>query len=327
MFVAGDTAWGATHIMKEKSLPDLQKLFYFTEVAKHGSFRQAALRLGVDQPLLSRKVQDLELYYGSVLLQRGAKGVTLTEMGAALLAEVQPLLSTAQHLNEVFLNNRTAPTGSVRVALPPSLSERVVPLIVERLNQEFPSIRLHVTEGSPTQILDYLTSGEVDIAVVPAPTQTNLLVEEHLITEEIYLIGKPRGAWSGYVSAEELADTPLVMQSQPHGIQKIVNSMAKKMRIALVPRITVDGPHTLCRLVLKGHYHCILPAAMFIEAIAGGEVVARRFKARPRRRLFIASLRDRPLSFAARMVARTLRLCTKELGLDEQRSMQVGSAG
>lgn len=308
--------------MKEKSLPDLQKLFYFTEVAKHGSFRQAALRLGVDQPLLSRKVQNLELYYGSVLLQRGAKGVTLTEVGAALLREVQPILSGAQHLNEVFLNNRSAPTGSVRVALPPSLSERVVPLMVERLNQEFPSIRLHLTEGSPTQILDYVTSGEVDIAVVAAPTQTNLLIEERLITEEIYLIGKPRNACSGYVTAEELADTPLVMQSQPHGIQKIVNSMARKMRVPLVPRITVDGPHTLCEIVLRGHYHCILPAAMFIEALASGKVVARRFRERPTRRLLIASLRDRPLSFAARTVARTLRVCTNELGLDQRRSMQ-----
>jgi len=310
-------------MMKEKNLPDLQKLFYFSEVARHGSFRQAALKLGVDQPLLSRKVQDLELYYGSVLLQRGAKGVSLTEVGSDLLSEVEPILASAMHLNEVFLNHRSAPTGWVRVAVPPSLSERILPLLSERLNRDFPSIKLHLTEGSPTQILNLITTGEVDIAVVATPTQTNLLIEEHLITEEIYLIGRPRDAYSGYVTAEELDNIPLVMQSQPHGIQKTVAGIARKMHVTLKPRIIVDGPHSLRALVLSGRYYCILPCAMFVEQLASGKVTARRFRAKPTRRLSIASLRDRPLSFAARMAAQALKLCTNELSLDEEQDVSV----
>ena len=59
------------------SLDRLQSLL---EVARRGSITQAARALGLTQPALTRRLQQLEEELGAELLVRGRKGATLTEL-------------------------------------------------------------------------------------------------------------------------------------------------------------------------------------------------------------------------------------------------------
>ena len=64
---------------------DLRQLRYFVAVAERGGFAAAASALNIAQSALSRHVKDLEHELGGALLERGARGVTVTEFrqGAA----------------------------------------------------------------------------------------------------------------------------------------------------------------------------------------------------------------------------------------------------
>ena len=57
------------------------RLYYFYQTARLGSFSKAEDHLDVAQPALSRQVQLLEKELGAVLLERHARGVSLTENG------------------------------------------------------------------------------------------------------------------------------------------------------------------------------------------------------------------------------------------------------
>lgn len=57
----------------------------FLAVAQAGSVREAAARLRLAQSAVSRRIQQMEQQLGVVLLERGARGVTLTPAGEILL--------------------------------------------------------------------------------------------------------------------------------------------------------------------------------------------------------------------------------------------------
>lgn len=74
---------------------ELRHLRYFVAVAEEGSFIGAAARLRVAQPALSKQIRDLEVELGTVLLERGPRGVHLTPAGRAFLDEARNTLDRA----------------------------------------------------------------------------------------------------------------------------------------------------------------------------------------------------------------------------------------
>src|SRR5450755_2247702 len=71
----------------------------FLAVADEGSLGRAAVRLGTDQPALSRAVRRLELVVGTALFIRSPSGMTLTAAGARLVEQVRTLVAAADTLD------------------------------------------------------------------------------------------------------------------------------------------------------------------------------------------------------------------------------------
>src|SRR5467141_1632981 len=74
---------------------ELRHLRYFVAVAEERSFSGAATRLRVAQPSLSKQIRDLETELGTVLFERGPRGVRLTAAGRAFLVEARRTIDVA----------------------------------------------------------------------------------------------------------------------------------------------------------------------------------------------------------------------------------------
>ncbi|MYR91462.1 LysR family transcriptional regulator, partial [Streptomyces sp. SID685] len=86
----------------------LAHLEAYVATADEASFSRAADRLGIAQPLLSRRIKTLEGHFGGPLFDRSRRQVTTTELGVLLLPYARDVLDRAQRLRQAAHSARHA---------------------------------------------------------------------------------------------------------------------------------------------------------------------------------------------------------------------------
>ena len=101
---------------------ELRHLRYFLAVADCGSVAEAARRLHIVQPALSRQIRDLEEDLGSDLFHRNAKGVLLTTPGAQFAIDARRVLNDVEAARDLFVRIARGQSGALRIGLAPNYS-------------------------------------------------------------------------------------------------------------------------------------------------------------------------------------------------------------
>ncbi|MCY7379790.1 MAG: LysR family transcriptional regulator [Gemmatimonadaceae bacterium] len=187
---------------------NLRQLQYFIAVADWGGFRQAAARLNVAQPALSRQVKSMESELGLLLLDRTSRQVALTPAGTVYLRAVRRVLDDVAN---GVRRARLASAGQVgrcviaaqRTAHSPGLLPRAAELIAMR----YPEIELTITEADVPDHWDMLRRGEADVVVGPGPVPGIEGIDaEHLWMEAIRCVLVPAGHALAHRASVRLAD-------------------------------------------------------------------------------------------------------------------------
>lgn len=95
---------------------DWQRLRLFDCVAEAGSFTEAARRLHMSQPALSRQIQSLEAELGAKLFHRHARGLAMTHEGEQLHAATHDMSETIEQARLAIDASRERPTGEIRLS-------------------------------------------------------------------------------------------------------------------------------------------------------------------------------------------------------------------
>lgn len=132
------------HLMQQ--LPDgshIAQLAALAAVVEHGSFSRAALSLGRDPTVLSRRIQALERRLGVRLLERTTRRVALTEAGAKFLARTRSIMEAlAEAEEEAAAYAGGEPRGTLRLALPGSFGRMwIAPYLPDFLGAH-PQVRI-----------------------------------------------------------------------------------------------------------------------------------------------------------------------------------------
>ena len=138
---------------------DLKLLTTFREVAVRGSFSDAAAALDFTQPAVSQHISRLESTLGVRVLERSARGVSLTPAGEVLVRHASALLDAARRAEEAVRDAAGVGRAQVRVAAFPSAAAGLLPGATRELRSRRPDaeLTLQVLEDEPA--LDALLAG------------------------------------------------------------------------------------------------------------------------------------------------------------------------
>jgi len=147
----------------------------FGVVAETGSLSEAARRLGVSQPTLTRRMTALEEHLGAEVLRRGPRGIALTETGEAILQPVERMRAEAGNVDVTATGRDAALSGVVRVSATEGLANYwCTPALLE-LQRAHPAIRIEIdTRNRNANLL----RREADIALrLGRPRQKELVAK------------------------------------------------------------------------------------------------------------------------------------------------------
>ncbi|NUU04101.1 LysR family transcriptional regulator [Herbaspirillum robiniae] len=142
---------------------EIRHLRYFLAVAEHGSVAQAARKLNIVQPALSRQIHDLEDQLGTPLFERSVRGVQLTAAGKQFVRDTQRLLADLDAARDRALRAAAGMEGTVRIGI--SHNHTWHPLILQRLRRfqrAFPNVALMLEPSISTQQLIRIKEGRLD---------------------------------------------------------------------------------------------------------------------------------------------------------------------
>lgn len=151
----------------------LAELDAVLSIARLGSFRAAALDLGLSTTALSNSIAKLERRLGIRLFNRTTRSVSLTEAGKTFVERVGPAMTDIHDAMLAAQSLQEVPTGTLRInAFATAAREVMEPLILSFL-QRHPQVHIDlVTEG---RLIDIVAAG-FDLGLRPADLVPNDMI-------------------------------------------------------------------------------------------------------------------------------------------------------
>ena len=135
---------------------DVKQLRVLKSVAEHGSFLAAADALSYTQPAISQQIAALEKRAGTTLVDRGSRGVRLTDAGQALVEHAEVViarLAAAEAELEAIAGVRG---GRVRLSSFPTAGASLLPPAVAEFTSRHPEVELSFVEREPEEAAQML---------------------------------------------------------------------------------------------------------------------------------------------------------------------------
>ncbi|MBL6808877.1 MAG: LysR family transcriptional regulator [Pseudomonadales bacterium] len=167
---------------------DLANLRSLLAVAEAGAITEAAHRLGLTQPALTRRIQQLEAEFGTALLQRGRNGATLTEAGQLVAAEARTLIERFEATKREVARHTMATGGTIRLGGGATAVSFLLPGEIAAFQSAYPNVHFQVKEGSSSDIAEDVAAGRLELGLVTLPIRKTGLDIAPLRDDQIVLI-------------------------------------------------------------------------------------------------------------------------------------------
>jgi DNA-binding transcriptional LysR family regulator len=241
---------------------DWERLRLFHSVAEAGSFTEAARRLHMSQPALSRQIQTLEAGVGAKLFHRHARGLVMTHEGEQLHRATRDMSETIDRTQAGIESSRDRPTGEIRLTTTVSFGSTWLARQMGDFLNLYPDI--NVTMLLSDSDVD-LAKREADVAIRFHKPHQSELIQKPLVAINHRLCASPAylERWGKPQSLDDLAKHRLLAYgtSAPDALKGInwileVGSDAPQR----VPALTINNSFGILQAVEAGAGIAALPS-------------------------------------------------------------------
>lgn len=209
---------------------DLRQLKSLVAVSEEKTFVQAARRLHVTQPALSRQIRTFEKEIGTAVFHRSRAGVALTPAGEICLAAAKSIIAKVERsVGEVRLASAGKAGACTIYVSQWCLWTGFTGRVLNHLAKHDPGIEVIVREGEVGRQFECLRRGHVDISIATAPRNGYEDIHTETLLDDVASIAllSPRHPLASRASVrlEELGDQTLLAYDS-----KLLNSIDPEIR-------------------------------------------------------------------------------------------------
>ncbi len=226
-------------------LEHLEKLPLLVVVSQTGSLRQAALRLNVSQPAVTRSLRILEEACGGELVKRTQKGASLTPRGLSVLALAMEINeSVREHAARIETFDPEL-HGEIVIGTYESIAVYYWPTILRELQAGLPNVEISMRTGRSEDLDKALAKGEFDLVVTVSPKPRRGIVSVELFRDyfEIYIL-------SGLTPAS--ASSIILFQDAVAAQEEDIRAVSRRYGLLPKRKILTDSFEVVRAMTLAG---------------------------------------------------------------------------
>lgn len=162
---------------------NFKQLEYFAAVAEAKSISGAARELHVAQPPVSRQLALLEDELGVTLFLRTNKGVELTEAGQCLYQHSRQMFQSLRTMADSVRDVDAGVRGQLKLGIIYS-DVQIATSLMQEYHGRYPQVELYVRMGSPGDLLDDLSRGELHVLFLRSQSERSYGLRERVLGED-----------------------------------------------------------------------------------------------------------------------------------------------
>ncbi|KXO16038.1 LysR family transcriptional regulator [Peptoniphilus sp. GNH] len=143
---------------------DFTKLESFLILAKYQHFTNAANRLYISQPALSKRIRSIEEELGASLFYQVGSQTYLTSQGQAFIKYAEELLSTWNGAKKYIRQFENLEEGELHFGTTHFIGVYILPKIIAKFQEKYPKIKINMQIDSSKNILELLNKNEIEFA-------------------------------------------------------------------------------------------------------------------------------------------------------------------
>jgi LysR family nitrogen assimilation transcriptional regulator len=246
---------------------DLRQLRTFVSVVELGTVSEAALRLRVAQPALSRQISALEAELGIKLFDRVRRRLVLTGQGEQLLGDCRTVLGALESLSERARLLRQEDAGVLKVGATPQMIDGVFATFLHRYAKRYPRVQIKVTEAVGPDLASMLERGELHLGIGSMPlgeAEERLFGSVPLPAVEFLAVchsSLPLGNTPN-LEINRLARHPLLLLDPSFVVRTTFDAGCRLAGFRPTVATVSRSPHTLLSLAEAGHGVAVVPSVL-----------------------------------------------------------------
>ena len=205
---------------------------------KQGNFSRAGEKVYRSQSAVSAQIRQLEQEYGTRLLDRSGKRVSLTPAGEVLFEYANRLLALRGESLRAVADQLQTPRGVLAIGANEATCLYVLPETFSEYRRRYSDVQISIYRNFSHKILERLQDGLIDVGIVTMPVKAPRLVVKRIFHDRLMLMTSPNHplAKMDSVSVESMVDYPIILPKAGHTrktMDKLLRPYQGQTRIAM----------------------------------------------------------------------------------------------
>ncbi|OWT54226.1 LysR family transcriptional regulator [Candidimonas nitroreducens] len=294
---------------------NLRQIEVFRNVMQTGSIKDAASLMHVSSPAVSKLLGAAERAAGLALFERVKGRLVPTPSALRLYEEVDQLWQRVERFKDLTQELAAPTSGSLHVAISPSLGATVVPKAATALTKMVPDASIKIDLLIPHLLVRSLVDGVSDIGLSLSPqSHPNLAILKRYPCELVCVMpaGHPLAARRRVRPVDLLEHNVISFpQAITYGISN--QDLYGKYADLIHTNVEVRSGQTACWFCLAGAGVAIVDTTA-VAAGAFSDLVVRPYTSRAKLAVYLTQHRNRPLSKLAEMFCTAFDATWNQLG-------------
>jgi len=222
-----------------------------------GSFTAAAAWVNLSHSAVSIQMKRLEQQLAAPLFEKNRRPAVLTPLGEEIAEKAQEIVEKLDDLKSVA--NADDITGRVTLGFVSTTLQTLLPVVLNRLRQDFPELQVSVHSGLSGQLARAVESHQIDFAFLSAPVQDHPMVRMHEIGAEPLFLVTSKSNTRLHKADDILRQNPFISFNRSTWLGQQIASHLAQRGLFLEPDIELDSIDAIEHLVGDGFGVSILP--------------------------------------------------------------------